>query len=486
MELLIHPIDVAIIVVYLAFTVLLGVWLGRGENSTRGYFLGGKQLPWWALLLSIIASETSTVTFLSIPGLTFKEGGNFGFLQLALGFVVGRMAVAWIILPYYFRGELLTSYELLENKMGVSTRRLASGLFLATRTIGDALRLFLTALVLYKVIHLNLPLCVLVVGVATIVYTFAGGLKSVVWNDCIQFVIYILGAAWALWFLVSAVGGWESVWEFGLETGRLQLFDWNIRSEGVNIWVGIIGGGFLSFATHGTDHMVVQRLLGSRSQPDAKRALLLSGVIVFLQFAFFLVIGLALACFYQTHPPEVVFQSNDEVFVSFIANHLQTGVVGLILAAVFAAALSTQSSSLNSLAGAWVNDFYRPRCGDDNDRKLLWAGKFATIVFGLMQMGVAIFAYLYLMEQRSTVNLVFEIAAFAYGPVLGLFFLSMTKWELNAKRSAICFVCGLLLVIGLKLLTIESIHVIQMNGLWFTMVGSLATLMVGWQLRNRE
>ena len=430
------------------------------------------------MLISIVASETSTVTFLSIPGLAFQTDGSFKFLQLAAGFVVGRIAVAWLILPLYFRSELLTSYELLDQKLGLTTQRLTSGLFLIARTTGDALRLFLTALVLYKVINLNMPICVVVVGAATIVYTFYGGLKSVVWNDCIQFAVYMVGVAWALLAIVHSVGGWTEIWDFGIESNRFQIVDWHLGSPGINLWAGLIGGGFLSFATHGTDHMVVQRLLGARTQVDATRAMILSGIVVFLQFAFFLLIGVALACFFDKYPPEKSFEANDEVFVTFIATQLQPGVVGLILAAVFAAAMSTQSSSLNSSAAAFVNDFYktfaRTNCSDG---ELLRVGKLATAGFGLLQMGVALFAYFFLVQNRSVVDLVFEIASFAYGPVLGMFFLAIVNRRLTERIAVLAFATGLTIIIGLKLWTLTP--GISINGLWFTTIGSLATLAVG-------
>lgn len=479
MSLLISPIDVAIIIGYLILTMILGVWIGRRGKTSSDYFLGNKELPWGALLLSIVASETSTVTFLSVPGLAFKEGGNLFLLQLAAGFVLGRILVAWLLLPHYFSGSLFTSYELLESRTGVATRRLSSLLFLVSRTVGDALRLFLTALVLNKVIGVNLPLCVGVVGVATIIYTFIGGFKSVVWNDCIQFVIYIAGASWALHTMTSSVdGGWSGIWQYASETGRLDAIEWDAAAKGINVWVGVIGGGFLAFASHGTDHLIVQRLLGSKSQADARKALVFSGMVVFVQFALFLVIGLALAAFYHQLAPEKVFETNDEVFASYIVDHLGVGVVGLILAAVFAAAMSTQSSSLNSLAGAAVNDFYKPLAKDDvTDEKLTRIGKLATIGFGIAQMGVAIATYKF-MSDRSTIDNVLQIAAFMYGPVLGLFFVAMIQKKSQQAGNVIGFAFGLATLILLKCLSRGEEPILPISGLWYTMIGSVVTFVV--------
>ena len=479
MTLEISFIDLAIIIVYLGATIALGVWIGNRGKTSADYFLGNKELPWGALLLSIVASETSTVTFLSVPGLAFKDGGNCYFLQLAAGFVIGRIVVAWLLLPHYFAGTLFTSYELLESRTGVATRRISSLLFLLSRTVGDALRLFLTALVLFKVTGLNLPLCVVAVGVATIIYTFAGGLKSVVWNDCIQFIIYIAGALWALSTMIGSVPeGWSEIWEFASKTGRLETIQTDPSASGINLAVGVIGGGFLAFASHGTDHLIVQRLLGSKSQSDARKALVLSGVVVFLQFALFLIIGLALASFYSHFPPDTPFETNDVVFASYIVDHLEVGIVGLILAAVFAAAMSTQSSSLNSLAGAAVNDFYKPFAGEDvADEKLTRVGKFATIGFGIAQMAVAIWTYEFISD-RSTIDNVLQVAAFMYGPVLGLFFLAMFQRRPMPVSSVIGFAFGLGTLIVLKILSLGDPPALSISGLWYTMIGSTTTMVV--------
>ena len=477
----IHPIDLAIILAYLLITVTAGILVGRGATTLRNYFFADKKLPWWALLLSIVASETSTVTFLSIPGLAFKDGGNLTFLQLAAGFIIGRLAVAWLILPGYFRGNVSTSYEFLQNRLGQGTRRLSAGLFLCTRTVGDSLRLFLAALVLYHVINFNLPVCIALIALATILYTVMGGLRSVVWNDCIQFVVYMGGAFVALMIIVNALGGWTPVWEFAKETGRSKVFDWSLGSLGISLWAGLIGGGCLSFATHGTDHLVVQRLLGAARQVDAKKALVLSGLVVFLQFAFFLLVGLALACFYDRQPPAEAFERADEVFVVFITEEMPVGVIGLVLAALFAAAMSTQSSSLNSLAAVFVNDFYRSWVLRPTDSDLLKVGKLATLVFGVIQFLFALAACFWLHDSRSAVDVILQIAAFAYGPVLGLFLIALiARTKLNSRVGFIAFGGGLLISFVLKLLSWDSVGVFAISGYWFTAIGAAATVVVGW------
>ena len=384
-DLAISPVDLIIVLVYVVFAVLLGLWVAGRQRSVDDYFLGGRSLPWWALLLSIVATETSTVTFLSIPGVSYAaENGDFRFLQVAIGYVMGRVLVSWLLLPSYFRGTLFTSYEVLQRRFGETARRLASLLFMITRTVADALRLYLTAIVLREVIRLDLPTCIVIVGVATIIYTFFGGMRSVVWNDCIQFVIYMIGATWALCVLVDKLpAGWDTLAEFGATHDKFRMWDFSFdpTSTTMTFWIGLIGGAFLTLGTHGTDQLTVQRLLSAPRQREATWALIGSGFIVAVQFALFLLIGVGLACFYQVGDGAREFAARDQVFATFIVEQLPRGVVGITLAAVFSAAMSTLSSSLNASANAAVSDFYRPLAGTIvSEQRLLLVSRVATIL----------------------------------------------------------------------------------------------------------
>ncbi|MEZ6121429.1 MAG: sodium/solute symporter [Pirellulaceae bacterium] len=356
------PVDFAVLTAYLAAVVAFGLWVGRGAKNLSDYLLGGRNLPWWAILGSIVATETSTVTFLSVPGIAFADGGNLGFLQLAFGYIVGRTIIVFVLLPLYFQGKIFTAYEILQKRFGQTTRKTASLLFLVTRNLGDGLRLYLTALVLREVIGLPLELCIVVIGIATIIYTCIGGMKSVVWNDCVQFAAYMLGGLLAAMIIVQKLpGGWAEYVSFAQEHQKLQLFDFQYDLTNPHyIWAGLIGGAFLTLGTHGTDQMMVQRYLCARNQRDAGWALVLSGFTVLLQFLLFLLIGIGLAAFYAHHP-EITFKKNDRVFASFIVTQLpaNVGIIGIVLAAVFSAAMSTLSSSLNSSASALVNDWFR-------------------------------------------------------------------------------------------------------------------------------
>ncbi|MBX3432093.1 MAG: sodium/solute symporter [Pirellulales bacterium] len=472
----IPPADAGVVLAYLAAIVGLGVWAGRGHKTTADYFLGGRSLPTWTILLSIVATETSTVTFLSIPGLTFAAKGNMTFLQITFGYIVGRIVTAVVLLPLYFRGELFTAYEVLQGRFGGPTRRLAAALFLVTRNVSDALRLYLTALVLREAAGMPFATCVLLIGAVTIAYTYFGGVKSVVWNDCLQFVVYVAGAAAALGVIVHRLPeGWGQLWEFGRTTGRLQVLDFapTLLGGSMTFWAGVVGGGFLTAATHGTDQLTVQRLLSARSQRSATTALVASGLVVCAQFALFLIIGIALACFYATYPPPTPFGAadNDRAFASFIVNHLPQGLTGLTLAAVFAAAMSTLSSSLNSSATALVNDLLPGRIYRDAlPERQLMLGKFATAVFGAVQVGGAILAN-ELGATTSVVNSVLMIAAFAMGPTLGLYMLAALAPRVQQRPALVGFVTGIVVLAWIARTT-------DVYWPWYAAIGALATFAI--------
>ncbi|MGH7200518.1 MAG: sodium:solute symporter family transporter, partial [Planctomycetaceae bacterium] len=362
MTLPLSPLDLTILLAYLLAAVGLGLWLGRGQRDIGEYLLGGRNLPWWAVLGSIVATETSTATFLSVPGLAFAAGGDLTFLQLALGYIIGRVAVVVLFLPRYFEGTLFTSYEVLHRRFGGATKQTASLMFLVTRNAADGLRLYLAAIALEKAVGIPLTQSVIIMGVVTILYTVFGGMKSVVWNDCIQFVVYIAGALLAAWVIINGLpGGLEQITTFATQHGKFTLFNVSLDpTEPYTIWAGIIGGAFLTLGTHGTDQLMVQRYLSARSRRDAARAVLASGFVVLAQFALFLFIGVGLAAWYAEFPLPEPIEKGDEAFAEFIVAELPPGAVGLVLAAVFSAAMSTLSSSLNSSATAAVNDLYRP------------------------------------------------------------------------------------------------------------------------------
>lgn len=470
----IRPIDAAIVLVYLAGVVLFGVWLGRGQRGLADYLLGGRSIPWWAVLVSIIATETSTVTFLSVPGLAYDpRQGNLTFLQLALGLIAGRFVVVLLFMPHYFRGEMFTAYEVLHRRFGGATKQTASALFLVTRNLADGLRLYLTAIVLQQMTGLGPTAAIVLVGAVPIVYTYAGGMKSVVWNDCVQFAVYILGALLAGAVIVASLpGGWEQLWRFGQEQGKFRIFDFSFDpAERFTFWSGLIGGIFLAMATHGTDQLMVQRYLAARSRKEASRALAASGFLIFAQFALFLFLGIGLACYYQCYPPALAFARNDEVFARFIVERLPVGVVGVTLAAVFAAAIGVLSGSLNSSANTAVNDLLLPRYkAPPSPDRLVRLSRWLTVLFGLVQIAVAIGGQY--LGARSVVDQVLAIASFVAGAILGVFFLGVLTRHVR-QASALIGLAGGLAV------TTAVVFGTPLAYPWYAVLGSSAVVAIG-------
>lgn len=484
LSLSIAPLDVAVVLIYCAAVVALGFWFARGPQTAESYFLGERQLPGWAVLLSIVATETSTVTFLSVPGMAYAVGGDLRFLQITFGYILGRFVTASVLLPLYFQGMPYTSYEVLQNRFGKPARRLASLLFLITRNLSDGLRLFLTALVLELALGLDLTVCIVGMALVTILYTFVGGVRSVIWNDCIQLVVYVVGACAALASIIAQLpGGLDQFWQFAQAENKLRVFDWDfswaaLAKPTMTFWGGLIGGAFLTAATHGTDQLMVQRYLAAKSQRAARGALVLSGFVVCAQFALFLLIGVGLAAFFQQVPPETPFgvRENDRAFAYFVVHHLGTGLVGLTLAAVFAAAMSTLSSSLNSSATALVNDLLAPLLPRDwTDWERLRAGKLATLAFGLLQAGIALGSYWFGTDE-STVDKVLKIAGFATGPTLGLYLLAVaTRVRQTAALGGM--IAGTCVLGAIAFAT-------PLAWPWYAAVGSLATLACGVALED--
>ncbi|PIE22939.1 MAG: transporter [Planctomycetota bacterium] len=412
--------------------------MGRKQKNAADFMLGGRTLPTWAILLSIVATETSTVTFLSIPGWAYKNG--IAWQQIPLGYVLGRLLVILVLMPRYFAGEMFTAYEVLHRRFGGGVQKLASVLFIVTRTLADGLRLFLTALVLQIVVGIPLVESVVAIGIATVLYTFLGGMRAVVWTDAVQFLLYVAGALLALFVILGQIdGGWDTVMQVGSESGRLTWFHtgWDL-SKVDTLWAGLIGGAILSFSTHGVDQMMVQRYLSARSRASASTALALSGIVVWAQFVLFLVLGVALFVFYGQQNPTPNFDKGDRILSTFVVDHMPKGTVGLLLGAVFAAAMSTLSSSLNSSATTLVRDLIRGAKPVVTGELLLV--RVFTVLFGVAQIFVAIYAR---EVPGSTVNNVLAIAGFTTGLILGVFLLGQFVRRASSLAALIGLVLGL-------------------------------------------
>jgi solute:Na+ symporter, SSS family len=430
-------LDYLVIAVYLVAITAFGSWFARFQKTTRDYFLTGRSVPWWAICFTIVATETSTLSFIGVPAGAYA--GNMTFLQLAMGYIVGRVLVSALFIPAYFRGELFTSYELLNRRFGSGVKNIAAVIFVVTRTLADGIRLFATALVISVVTQVPVTWTVIILGAAMIVYTVRGGVSAVIWTDVVQMFVYVAGALIVFFGLLQLIqGGWSEVLRIGPD--HFQVFDFSLDPRRVyTFWAGLFGGVALTLATHGTDQFLVQRLLSARSAKAASSGLILSGVVVFLQFTLFLVIGVMLYVYFQQTPLPRPLGRADEVLPLFVVTSLPSGIAGFIVAAIVAAALSP---SINALAATTVNDFYlkyvRPNADEGT---LMRVSRGATIFWGIAQIGVAIGAQY---VTRSVLDAGLSVLSLAAGPVLGAFLVGV----LTTRPDSRAMVAGMLGGVG--------------------------------------
>lgn len=463
-------LDLSVLVLYLLGITAWGAWLGRGQTSGRDYFLGNRELPWGAVMLSVVATETSTLTFLSVPGVSYF--GTLGFLQLTFGYLLGRVVVSVLLVPSYYRGELSTAYELLEGRFGQRARRFASAVFMVTRLLADSVRLFATAIPLALVTGWDYPVSIAVIGVMTVVYTYLGGIKAVIWVDAVQMGLYLVGAVVAIAALQSLVpGGWARILSEAGSAGKLMVFDFSFDfSITYTLWAGVLGGGFLTMASHGTDQLIVQRLLTCRDLAASRRALIGSGVAVMFQFALFLLVGLGLWVYYGGRE----FSRGDEIFASFVVNVLPSGITGLLIAGVFAAAMSSLSSSINSLASATAYDFWAPLRGvESDDARVLRAGKLFTLVWAALLIGGAVL-FIPLSEGTTAVEVALAIASMVYGGLLGAFVLAVRSTRADQRSVIVGMISGIAVVTSIWLFARSSVA-----WPWFVPIGTAITVGVG-------
>ena len=458
-------VDYLVIALYLAAITAFGSWFARFQKTTRDYFLTDRSVPWWGICFTIVATETSTLTFIGIPAAAYA--GNMTFLQLAMGYVIGRVLVSILFIPAYFRGELFTSYELLQRRFGPRVKDLAAGVFLITRTIADGVRLFATALVISIVTQVPVPWTIIVIGAAMIVYTTRGGVAAVIWTDVVQMFVYIAGALVVFFALLNLIpGGWSDVWQAGQAAGKFQIIDLSVDPKVVyTLWAGILGGVALTLATHGTDQFLVQRLLSARNARAAQTGLILSGFIVFAQFTLFLAIGVMLWRYYQLNPLQTALATNDAILPTFVVTSLTHGAAGFIVAAIVAAALSP---SINSMAATTVNDFYAKYVNPGADEAtLMRVSRAATIFWGVAQIGVALGAQWI----RSVLDSGLAVLSLSAGPVLGAFLVGVLSKRVGATHMLIGMLAGFAVLV-----------VIWLNGLtgftWYAFAGSAVTALV--------
>jgi solute:Na+ symporter, SSS family len=473
-----NSMDLGVIAVYLGAVTLVGLRFRRRKRTLRDYFLADNSSPWWAVSLSIVAAETSTLTIISVPGLAFDK--DFRFLQLVIGYLIGRIVVSFVFIPQYFRGEFLTAYQLMERRFGPRMRAFTGGLFLVTRAAAEGVRVFAVAIVIRIALGSLLSgmsdlMCdasaIAIVMLLTLLYTFQGGMAAVIWTDVVQLVIYVAGTIGGFLAILHLVpGGWTTVSTVAGQAGKFHVFDlsWSLTST-YTLWSGVIGGAIFTMASHGTDQLIVQRLLCARSETESKVALISSGVAVLFQFFVFLLVGAALFSFYRLFPPVIAFTRTDRIFPTFVVNHMPHGLCGLLIAAILAAAMSNLSAALNSLSSTTIVDFYghlRPGATEERRTQL---SRISTVIWAFILFGLAMLAR----HGGRVLEVGLSIASVAYGSLLGAFLLGVLTRRTSESGAITGMIFGLALNLYLWLFT-------RVSFTWYVVFGSMATFILGY------
>ncbi|HEY5536385.1 MAG TPA: sodium:solute symporter [Ignavibacteria bacterium] len=479
-------IDSLIVIVYLIGSVIYGIYIAGKQKNTDDYFLGGKKLSWWAVGFSIVASETSTLTFISIPGLAYKN--NFFFLQLVFGYFIGRMLVTFFFIPAYYKGNLETAYDFLGKRFGLLIRKVSSSVFIVTRVLASGVRLFATAIPVHLITGLDYSVSIAIIGIFTLIYTYLGGLKAVVAMDVIQMFIYIGGAVASLLVIFSFLpNGMSDVINLAHSNGqnKFELFNFNFGNSFGEFFASpytligaLFGGTFLAMASHGTDQLLVQRLLGCKSKRDSQKALMLDASLIVVQFAFFLFIGLALYAFYNGAAYDslilkstgIRLTSSDEIFPKFIIENLPIGIAGIVIAGVLASAMGTLSSAISSLASSTYLDLFKNAFKDISSnpkREIFWSRIF-TLIWGIVLIGGAM---LFRDSKNPVVELGLSIASFTYGGLLGTFLLGLFFRYLKQIDALFGFISGILVMVLV-------IYFSEVAYTWYTIIGVFTTIFV--------
>lgn len=465
--------DLALIAVYVLGVTAWGTWLGRRQKDSKDYFLANHAMPWWAVCFSIIATETSVLTFISVPATAYT--GDLWMVQLTLGYLIGRIVVALVLLPGYFRGEMETAYALLEHRFGVLARRFASGIFLVTRVVASSVRMFAIAIPIHLIAGVPQWEAIVLTGIFTLIYTFFGGLKAVVYVDVLQMFIFLLGGFAALFVLLQLVG-WHGIVAAAAPAHKLKIMHLSGGFADSNwILTGLIGGAFLSMASHGVDQLIVQRLLASPNLKEARKAIIGSGIFIMLQFTLFLIVGLGVFAYFKGR----AFGTPDEIFPRFIVEGLPLGISGLVIAGIFSVAMSSEASAINSLSSSLTLDIYGPLShrGDDQPH-MLRMGKLFTLMFGLfLIIGGVLFQFV--QQGTPVVVIALQIASFTYGGLLGGFLLGLLSKKADQYDAMIAM--GIAIVAMASLWALQQFGAMTkiVDGLWFSLIGSAITVAVG-------
>jgi solute:Na+ symporter, SSS family len=469
--------DLATIAVYLIAITWFGAHFRKSQRDLKDYFLGGRNAPWWAIALSIVSAETSTLTVIGTPALSFS--GNFQFLQLVLGYLLARIVISALFLPQYFRGEMFTAYELMQRRFGERIRRLTAATFLVLRALAEGVRVFAISIIIAIVLGTGQVASILVIVCLTLFYTFEGGMTAVIWTDAVQMVLYVAGAVVSFWVILHQIpGGWQHVSDVAHTAHKFQVFDFRFAwtpqffSRSYSFWAGLIGGCFLTTASHGTEQLMVQRLLAAKTESQSRAALFSSWIVIFFQFALFLFIGVLLFVHYSDAALPAP-QSTDSIYPLFIWNSLPPGVAGLVIAAILAAGMSNLSAALNALASTTVMDFYKPavmrRDATRSDAHFLGVARWATVAWGVVLFLVGLVAR----HVGSVLEAGLTVASILYGSLLGVFLLGLLTRRVGETSAMIAMITGLLLMIYVRAAT-------HIAFTWYVVIGTAATFSTGY------
>ncbi len=462
-----RPVDLAIIVAYLAGVTWFGARFRTSQTTLKDYFLGGRTAPWWAIALSIVSAETSTLTIIGTPPLAYA--GSYVFLQIVFGYLLARIVISTIFLPRYFEGQMFTAYELMQRRFGPHARKAASGIFLITRALAEGVRVFAISIVISIVLKTGGVMSIVVILALTLFYTFEGGMTAVIWTDVIQMCMYVVGAAVSLFVLTGKIpGGFSHALHAASAAGKLQVFDFQWSwTKPYTIWAGFIGGCFLTTASHGTDQLVVQRLLSAKNQSQSRAALLTSWVVIFVQFTLFLTIGMLLWVYRGGAPAPA---EADRLYPSFIWESLPVGIAGLAMAAIVAAAMANLSAALNSLASATVIDFYEPLSKRKQEAShYLKIARFSTVAWGVVLGAIALFAS----QWGSVLESGLGIASITLGILLGLFLFGVLTKAPREKAAIAGTIIGMAAMLYVKFGT-------AIPYTWWVAIGAGTTFAAGY------
>jgi SSS family transporter len=474
-----RSIDLLVILAYLAGITWFGARFRSRQRSLKDYFLGGRTAPWWAIALSIVSAETSTLTIVGTPALAFA--GNLGFLQVVLGYFLARIVIALLFLPHYFRGEMFTAYELMRRRFGERTRKLTASIFLVTRALAEGVRVFAVSLVVSVVLGTGeLPSIVLIV-LLTLFYTFEGGMTAVIWTDVVQMTLYVIGAVVSFFVILAKIpGGWAHVAAVAENAHKFRIFDFAFSptmaffSRPYTFWAGVAGGCFLTTASHGTDQLMVQRLLSARDERQSRQALFASWAVVFFQFALFLLIGVLLYVYYgDRHLPAPLHL--DRIYPEFLWNNLPTGVAGLTIAAILAAAMANLSAALNALSSTTLVDFYHAPARHIPERRAVLLARLATIAWAAVLVAIGYLSQ----HSRSVLEAGLSIASVPLGALLGVFLLGVLTRRPGQNAATAGVAAGLIAILFVYFRTPVAFT-------WYVLIGTAVTFGVGLAVSRLE